>query len=130
MDSCGRRLWEVLLFGEPVEVRAHIRVLAGISGHADRQGLILWLEGFRTKAPAHLIVHGEDEVCDRFAACLRDELGYGGTTAPYSGESWDLTENVRIAEGTGSAKQNRDERRSRHLQFTTGLWNAAGGLCA
>ena len=90
---------EVRLFGEPVEVRAHIRVLAGISGHADRQGLIRWLEGFRTKPRRIFIVHGEDEVCDRFAACLRDELGYGGTTAPYSGESWDLTENVRIAEG-------------------------------
>ncbi len=73
---------EVRLFGEPVEVRAHIRVLAGISGHADRQGLIRWLEGFRTKPRRIFIVHGEDEVCDRFAACLRDELGYGGTTAP------------------------------------------------
>ena len=30
---------EVKLFGEPIEVRASIRVLSGISGHADQAGL-------------------------------------------------------------------------------------------
>ena len=89
---------EVRLFGEPVEVRAHIEVLAGISGHADKQGLIHWVEGLRTKPRRVFIVHGEDQVCDSFAECLRNEYGYS-TAAPYSGESWDLVSNVRITEG-------------------------------
>ncbi len=89
---------EVKLFGEPVEVRAHIEVLAGISGHADKQGLIHWVEGLRTKPRRVFIVHGEDQVCDSFAECLRSEYGYS-TAAPYSGESWDLASNARITEG-------------------------------
>ena len=100
--TLGRSLVEgvsnVKLFGEPVEVRAHIEVLAGISGHADKEGLINWMGGFRTKPQRVFVVHGEDQVCDTFAACLHDEYGYT-TTAPYTGEIWDLATNSRIAEG-------------------------------
>ena len=100
--TLGRSLVEgvsnVKLFGEPVEVRAHIEVLAGISGHADKEGLINWMGGFRTKPQRVFVVHGEDQVCDSFAACLHDEYGYT-TTAPYTGEIWDLVTNSRIAEG-------------------------------
>ena len=90
---------EVKLFGEPVEVQARVKTLTGISGHADKQGLIDWLEGLRTKPRRVFIVHGEDQACDSFADCLRSEYGYS-TVAPYSGESWDLASNVRIAEGS------------------------------
>ena len=90
---------EVKLFGEPVEVRARIETLAGISGHADKQGLIQWIDGLRTKPRRVFIVHGEDQVCDSFAECLRSKHGYS-TAAPYSGESWDLVSNVRVAEGS------------------------------
>ena len=103
MGTLGRTLVEgakeVKLFGEPVEVRAHVEMLAGISGHADKQGLIRWLEGLRGRPRRVFIVHGEDQVCDSFAECLRNEYGYS-TAAPYTGESWDLASNVRIAEGS------------------------------
>lgn len=89
---------EVKLFGEPVEVKAHIEVLVGISGHADKEGLISWIQGFRTKPQRVFVVHGEDQVCDTFAACLHEEYGFT-TTAPYTGEIWDLATNSRIAEG-------------------------------
>ena len=79
-------------------MQAHIETLAGISGHADKQGLINWAEGLRTKPRRVFIVHGEDQVCDSFADCLRNEYGYS-TAAPYSGESWDLGSNVRLTEG-------------------------------
>ena len=82
-----------------MEVRARIETLAGISGHADKQGLIQWIDGLRTKPRRVFIVHGEDQVCDSFAECLRSEHGYS-TAAPYSGESWDLVSNVRVAEGS------------------------------
>ena len=102
VGTLGRSLVEgvkqVKLFGEPVEVQAHIETLAGISGHADKQGLINWAEGLRTKPRRVFIVHGEDQVCDSFADCLRNEYGYS-TAAPYSGESWDLGSNVRLTEG-------------------------------
>ena len=105
---------EVKLFGEPVEVRAHVETLAGISGHADKQGLIRWLEGLRGRPRRVFIVHGEDQVCDSFAECLRNEYGYS-TAAPYTGESWDLASNVRIAEGS----RERIQKKARARQAST-----------
>lgn len=46
---------EVKLFGETIEVYAHIEQLAGISGHADKQGLIHWLQGFKKNRSGYLL---------------------------------------------------------------------------
>ncbi len=75
---------EVKLFGEAVDVRAEIRALQGMSGHADKNGLIAWLNCFEKKPERVFIVHGEDTVCTSFAECLRHEYGYH-TYAPFSG---------------------------------------------
>lgn len=83
---------QVKLFGETIDVRAKITTLAGLSGHADKNGLIAWVQGFERKPQKVFIVHGEDHVTDAFAACLRDEYGYD-TYAPYSGSRYNLVEN-------------------------------------
>ncbi len=80
---------EVRLFGEPINVNAEIKVLAGISGHADKGGLINWIQAFSRKPDKVFIVHGEDSVCNIFADCLHDEYGYE-TYAPFSGTVYDL----------------------------------------
>ena len=40
---------EVKLFGEEIQVNAHIEQLDGISGHADKNMLLDWLKGFEKK---------------------------------------------------------------------------------
>ena len=80
---------EVKLFGETIEVRANIKTLQGISGHADKNGLLDWVEGFRKKPEKVFVVHGESSVCDSFAACLETEHGIPAY-APYSGARFDL----------------------------------------
>ena len=80
---------EVKLFGETIEVRADIRTLIGISGHADKNGLINWVEGFRKKPDKIFVVHGEGSVCESFAACLETEHGISAY-APYSGTRFNL----------------------------------------
>ncbi|MDE6911916.1 MAG: MBL fold metallo-hydrolase, partial [Lachnospiraceae bacterium] len=75
---------EVKLFGEPVEVRAKITQLPGLSGHADKNGLIEWVNAFEEKPDKVFIVHGEDTACSLFADCLRTEYGHDAY-APYSG---------------------------------------------
>ncbi|MDO4554570.1 MAG: MBL fold metallo-hydrolase [Lachnospiraceae bacterium] len=90
-------LSEVKLFGESIDVKAEIQVLPGISGHADHDGLLHWLHSITPK-PSHVfIVHGDDKVCDEFAACLHDEHGYT-VDAPYSGSIFDLAEGAWIKE--------------------------------
>ena len=80
---------EVKLFGEPIQIRARIEKLAGMSGHADKNGLIKWVEAFKEKPKKVFVVHGEDLVCKLFTECLKIEHGIDAY-APYSGTRYDL----------------------------------------
>lgn len=67
---------EVTLFGEEIQVNAEIYNLEGFSGHADRDGLLMWLGGFQ-KEPKHIfLVHGEPEAKEDFAQTVEQKLGY------------------------------------------------------
>ncbi|SHJ35120.1 MBL fold metallo-hydrolase RNA specificity domain-containing protein [Hespellia stercorisuis] len=100
--TLGRKLLDgetsVKIFGEPIEVRATIRNLDGISGHADMNGLLNWLKGFETKLEHVFVVHGEDTVTDEFAKTVTDTFGYKAF-APYSGGQVDLATGEIISEG-------------------------------
>lgn len=80
---------EVKLFGETISVRARIAKLAGMSGHADKNGLLEWAGGFETKPRMVFVVHGEDTVCEAFKDCLIREHGFAAY-APYSGTRFNL----------------------------------------
>ena len=95
---------EVKLFGETVDVRARIMAFQGLSGHADKNGLIEWLNGFQEKPRKVFIVHGEDTVCTSFAECLKYEHGYD-TYAPFSGTRFDLINIVFELEAAPKAKE-------------------------
>ena len=91
--TLGRKLVDgadsVKLFGENIEVNAHIAILAGISGHADMNGLLNWIDGFKKK-PSHVfVVHGEDTVTEEFAQTVTDHFGIPAF-APFSGGCVDL----------------------------------------
>lgn len=83
---------EVKLFGEPIQVRATIRTLTGLSGHADKQGLLEWVNAFEEKPRKVFVVHGEDSVCKSFVECLQVEHGLKAY-APYSGTEFNLISN-------------------------------------
>ena len=83
---------EVKLFGEPISVNAEIRQVAGLSGHADKQGLIDWISAFEEKPKKVFVVHGEDSVTMHFAETLKIEYGQRAY-APYSGSVFDLAAN-------------------------------------
>lgn len=81
--TLGRMIVEgaksVMLFGEEVHVNAEIYNLEGFSGHADRDGLLGWLSGFREKPSEIFLVHGEMESKFEFAKTIKKELGYDVT---------------------------------------------------
>jgi len=89
---------QLKLFGETVDVKADICKLEGLSGHADKNGLIDWIEGFTDRPKRVFIVHGEDSVCTSFAQCLSKEHGFT-TYAPYSGTEFDIISGNFIKEG-------------------------------
>lgn len=90
---------EVRLFGEHIQVRANIDKIAGLSGHADKNGLLEWVKGFEEKPKKVFVVHGEDTVCEAFAECLKAEHGILAY-APYSGTEYDLLTDEIVKEGT------------------------------
>lgn len=89
----GRALIEgvesLKLFGEEIQVNAEIRVLPGVSGHADDKGLMEWASAFNCKPEQVFVCHGETESCETFAARLENELHYQAM-APFSGALYDL----------------------------------------
>lgn len=106
--TLGRKLIEgaeyVKLFGENIEVNAHIVTLKGISGHADMNGLLAWLKGFEKKPDRIMVVHGEDSVTDRFAELASEQIGCPAF-APYSGGCVDLAANTILTAGVPVPKK-------------------------
>ena len=90
--SLGRRLLDgegtVTLFGEEISVNAEIASLQGTSGHADRDGLVRWLQGFGEKPSLIFVNHGDNDACESFKNLLC-EMGYQAV-APYSGTEYSL----------------------------------------
>lgn len=116
VGTLGRSLMDgnisVKLFGETIDVKAHIETLQGLSGHADRAGLLEWIGAFQ-KAPEKVFaVHGDDVVCDIFVERLQRELGLSAS-APFSGSVFDLvtgtwekeTEGIVVSKETESARK-------------------------
>jgi metallo-beta-lactamase family protein len=63
------------MHGQDVPVRAAIESVPGLSGHADRSGLLRWMADM--PAPKRVaLVHGEPEPADALAAELRNERGW------------------------------------------------------
>lgn len=102
VGTLGRKLLEgaesVKLFGENIAVNAKIESLKGISGHADKNGLIGWLKGFESELERVIVVHGEDQVTEEFAALVEEEIGCPAF-APFSGAYLDLETNEILDPG-------------------------------
>lgn len=111
VGTLGRALVEgaktVRLFGEEIHVQAQIQVLAGVSGHADREGLLCWAGAFQAHRPKKFfVVHGDDQVTDSFAKLLEREWGFSAM-APFSGTVYDLAADrcVYAAQGIPAPKK-------------------------
>lgn len=74
--TLGRRLLEgekeVRILGSEIAVNAVVENIDGLSAHADRNGLLRWLGGFRQKPQAVFVVHGEPAASESFAAYLTE----------------------------------------------------------
>ena len=99
--SLGRRLLDgvthVKLFGEEISVRARIVNFPGLSSHADKNGLIAWMNAYSPKPQHVFVVHGESSVTETYAQTLRD-LGFQAHSPNYE-EVYDLLADRMLAPG-------------------------------
>ncbi len=76
------------MHGQDVPVRAAIETIPGLSGHADRKGLLRWLS--RLEAPRRtFLTHGEVPSAESLAAELTDSRGWN-VHLPNLGETQEL----------------------------------------
>lgn len=80
---------QVTILGERIAVRARIEKLSGISGHADKNGLLKWISEFSPAPKKVFVMHGESKVSAGFAQLLSTQMGLDAT-APHFKESFEL----------------------------------------
>lgn len=66
----------IKLFGEEIACNATIYNLPGFSGHADRDALFSWLNGFIKKPKEIFLVHGEMDAKEGFASFVMEKKGW------------------------------------------------------
>ncbi len=64
----------VVLNEEEQEVRCRVKVIRGVSGHADRTGLIEWLGGIKDRPERVILNHGERETRAKLATRIGEQL--------------------------------------------------------
>jgi len=101
----------VSLFGEEIAIRCQIHNFRNMSSHADREGLMEWIEAFEEKPECVFLVHGEEESCKSFALRLT-ERGYVAV-APKNSAIYDLRSFEPIFEGRKLVSRRESERHER-----------------
>lgn len=102
--TLGRRIQDgaetVKIFGDEIAVNARIESLAGISGHADKNGLLRWIDSMQKKPHRVFVNHGEDVSATEFAQSVEETFAMP-SMAPYSGTVFNLAEDKfeHIAQG-------------------------------
>lgn len=94
--SRGRRLLEgeptIKIFGEDVPVRCQVRVINGLSAHADQTELLQWLGNFKESPKMTFITHGEIESATTFSKKI-EEMGWKPIIPEYL-ESFELFDGI------------------------------------
>ena len=105
--SLGRRLLNgvtsVKLFGEEIAVRAKIVNFHGLSSHADKDGLLRWIESYNPHPKQIFVVHGEAEVTEIYADTLW-QMGLAAHAPNYE-EVYDLLANKMLSPGLPPEKK-------------------------
>ena len=85
----------VKIFGEEINVNAHVEYIEGYSGHADQEWLMNFIYSF-IKKPKHIfLVHGEEESQEILKYKIMEETGIN-VTIPEWGETYELTDEVSM----------------------------------
>lgn len=97
--TLGRRIIDgekmVKIFGEEITVNAEIHQLQGLSGHADRLGLLNWLEAFKKMPKDVLLVHGDKVASSSFKDLLTSK-GYNSKIMD-DGDTYDTNTSITKA---------------------------------
>ena len=92
-NTLGRRIVEkrnpLKMLGEEIELKAQVEVINTLSAHADKNGLVDWLDEIKDNVRHAFAVHGETEKVTAMAELLK-EHGIANAHAPHPGETFTI----------------------------------------
>ena len=97
----------VNLFGEEIAFKCRVFNFRTMSSHADKEGLLKWINAFEKKPEQVFVVHGEHDICASFAINLIEE-GYRAVAPKYSA-IYDLLTGETVFEGRDLIRQGTPE---------------------
>jgi metallo-beta-lactamase family protein len=92
-NTLGRKLVErypeVSIFGEPMRVRAEVKTINELSGHADQHELLDWMQSIAKGLRKVFLVHGESSQSAALQKAVHDRYGVE-VVVPARGQSFEL----------------------------------------
>lgn len=99
IGTLGRRILDgekrVKIFGEEIFVNCKIYNLDGLSGHADREGILEWISSFNKKPKKIFLTHGEKDSLSALASSIKERLNLDVEIAKL-GETVDIHTNIEM----------------------------------
>ncbi len=71
------------IFGEEVDIRAHVDSVSGLSAHGDREELMRWCSSGQGTPKKVAVVHGEPDSAEAFCDTLKSQLKWDAFVAQY-----------------------------------------------
>ena len=94
VGTLGRKIVDgakqVKIFGEEIGVNANVQYIEAFSGHADKNGLLKFVDSFKNKPKQIYLVHGDEEAQLSLADELVDKY-HIPVDIPYRGDVYDVT---------------------------------------
>ena len=93
VGTLGRKIVDgaknVKIFGEEITVNADVRYIEGFSGHADKNGLLNFIETFSVKPKQVYLVHGDEDAQYELAEEIGNRFGIP-VEIPMRGDIYDV----------------------------------------
>ncbi|MBO5141629.1 MAG: MBL fold metallo-hydrolase [Clostridia bacterium] len=94
IGTLGRKIVDgakqVKIFGEEIGINANVQYIEAFSGHADKNGLLKFVDSFKNKPKQIYLVHGDEEAQLSLADELVDKY-HIPVDVPYRGDVYEVT---------------------------------------
>ncbi len=99
----------VRIFGEDINVAAHIETMRDMSSHADQHELLIWAEKVGKVSGRFFLVHGDDDAMEVLSKLVTEQTG-NKVDCPFSGSVFDLAKDewITVTEGIPYKKPEQD----------------------
>ncbi|MBQ9280518.1 MAG: MBL fold metallo-hydrolase [Clostridia bacterium] len=110
LGTLGRKIVDgakiVKIFGEEIGVNAEVRYIEAFSGHADKNGLLNFVETFSNRPKQVYLVHGDEDAQLELAGEIKDRFGIP-VEIPNRGDVYEIdAERIRKAAELRSPNEN------------------------